>query len=135
MKCPKNIGSITADERRLKQVLLNLIRNAITFTPENGTISITVKKEDTFISLSVADTGPGIPKDDLDRIFEPFERVQSGGRGSGGAGLGLTLVRNIVDLHHGTIKIESEEGKGTDVIVTIPIVQEIDNQDTADAAE
>lgn len=120
MSCAKNIGTIYADERRLKQSLLNLISNAITHTPEKGAITIAAKKEDDHIRLSVADNGQGIPEEDHRRIFEPFER-SGGGRARSGAGLGLSLVKNITELHEGTITLESEEGKGTTVSLSIPL--------------
>lgn len=114
LSCPENIGSIQADERRLKQALLNLIRNAINFTPEGGKINIIAAQKGDRIEISIEDTGVGIAKDNLERIFQPFERT-----GNDGAGLGLTLVKNIVELHGGTVAIESEEGKGTKAIVRI----------------
>lgn len=123
LSCAKNIGSIEADERRIKQVLLNLIRNAITFTPENGAITIKAKREDDHIVISVTDTGPGIPEKDQARIFQPFERMTTGGPGRGGAGLGLTLVKNIIELHHGTVALHSVEGKGTTFTLTLPLAQ------------
>lgn len=121
LKCPPNIGSIIADERRLKQVLLNLMRNAITFTPEKGSITLKASRTKDLIAISVIDTGPGIPKDEQTRIFEPFERMHGAGQGGGGAGLGLTLVKNIVELHEGTVELESLEGKGTTVTIKLPL--------------
>lgn len=121
LECPKNIGSIEADERRLKQVLLNLMRNAIAFTPEKGTIILTARRSSGHVEFSVSDTGPGIPKEDQARIFEPFARVQGGGQGRGGAGLGLTLVKNIVEMHDGTVTLESAEGKGSTFTISLPL--------------
>ena len=130
LDCPANIGTIVADERRLKQVLLNLIRNAITYTPEGGKVAISAKRDahgiEKGIEISVSDTGPGIPSADQLRIFEPFERGlgegrQSTGAARTGAGLGLTLVKNIIELHGGTIRLESAEGKGTSVIIRLPL--------------
>lgn len=120
MNCAKNIGTIYADERRLKQCLLNLISNAITHTDENGEITIAAKKEGEYLRISVSDNGQGIPAGDHKRIFEPFER-STNGRTRSGAGLGLSLVKNITELHHGTITLESEEGKGTTVSLIIPV--------------
>lgn len=117
MDCPAAIGTVTADESRLKQVLLHLIRNAIAFTPAGGTITVAARRDGDFVRLSVADTGAGIAAADRERIFEPFERAQSAGRG---AGLGLTLVKNIVEMHKGHVTIDSAEGKGTVVTVTLP---------------
>ncbi len=121
LSCPDNIGSIHADERRLKQALLNLIRNAINFTPEGGKIDISAQKTGDRIEISITDTGVGIAKEDLERIFQPFERTATARHTTGyaGAGLGLTLVKNIVELHGGTIALTSEQTKGTTVRVTI----------------
>jgi PAS domain S-box-containing protein len=128
MLCPKNIGSIYADERRLKQVLLNIIRNAIDFTPHKGTIKMQVSRTGEGVKISVADNGIGIPENDQQRVFEPFERAhsnsietrQDGVSARGGAGLGLSLVRNIVELHGGHVTIASQEGKGTTVTLYLP---------------
>lgn len=121
LSCPQNIGLVSADERRLKQALLNLIRNAINFTPENGQIIISAKKIRDSIEIAITDTGVGISAEDLSRIFTPFNRGQQPGQHSG-AGLGLTLVKNIVELHGGTIAIESESNKGTTAHVVLPAV-------------
>ena len=127
LDCDENIGPLLADERRIKQILLNLIRNAINFTPENGTIGIIAQPENDFIKFTITDSGIGISEGDLERIFEPFERAVHEHRAdmspqalSRGAGLGLTLVRNIVDLHGGELNITSKEGQGTSVSFTIP---------------
>jgi signal transduction histidine kinase len=128
--CPEDIGAVLADERRLKQVLLNLIRNAITFTPPGGVITLRARRLKTEsggqIALAVEDTGLGMNAEDLARVFEPFERAHpgiAGGHAPGhqrGAGLGLTLVRNIVQLHEGAVTLDSAPGKGTQVKITLP---------------
>ncbi len=125
VNCPRNIGTIHADERRLKQVLLNLIRNAITFTPQGGKISLSASRTGGEVRIIVSDTGSGISKEDQQRIFQPFERVQNtvrqdGVSARGGAGLGLSLVKNIIELHGGRISLESETGEGTSVILRLP---------------
>lgn len=124
LDCPADIGAVTVDERRLKQVLLNLIRNAIAFTPPGGKIVIAARRDNDNVAISVTDTGPGIPAADQERVFEPFTRAQSeqapGAAGRGGAGLGLTLVKNIVEMHGGHVRLESAEGKGTAITVTLP---------------
>jgi signal transduction histidine kinase len=115
-----DVGMITGDARRLKQVLINLIRNAISFTPEGGAITLGAQKDgEDGIMIHVTDTGPGIPEEDRDRLFEPFERG-SGSDAGRGAGLGLTLVRNIITLHGGTVRLNSEIGKGTQVVLALP---------------
>lgn len=119
LSCPDNIGSISADAPRLKQALMNLIRNAINFNPEGGKINISAAKNGDGVEISIVDTGIGIAEHDLKRIFEPFVRAPAGrtGTGNAGAGLGLALVKNIVELHGGHIEIESRENEGTSVRV------------------
>lgn len=116
-------GSIQTDARRLKQVLLNLMRNAINFTPEGGKIILSAQRTPEGIRFSVRDSGAGIPEDEQKNLFQPFERAPSGQahiRGSRGAGLGLSLVKTIVELQGGTVKMESKPGSGTTVSVTLP---------------
>jgi signal transduction histidine kinase len=124
LNCPKNIGKITADERRLQQAIINLIRNAINFTPPGGRIEMSASRKKDGLSISVSDTGIGISKEDSARIFEPFERAQSGSSQARlsrqGAGLGLSLVKNIVALHGGEVTLESSPGKGTTVNLFLP---------------
>ena len=126
LKCAKNIGGILADERRLQQVIINLVRNSIAFTPSGGEITITGKRTKEGMKISVSDTGIGITEKDRMRIFEPFERAQVGSQdvrlSRSGAGLGLSLVKNITALHGGTIELESEPGKGTTVTVFLPFI-------------
>jgi len=124
LKCPKNIGKITADERRLQQAIINLVRNSITFTSTGGTIELGASRKKEGLLIEVTDTGIGISDEDKARIFEPFERAQSGSSqarlSKPGAGLGLSLVRNIIALHGGEVKLESEPGKGTTVSLFLP---------------
>jgi signal transduction histidine kinase len=138
--------TIIADERKLKQIIYNLVSNAIKFTPEGGSVSISAQMSEHgilsayvkraanasysqshvqtthYIQITIADTGIGIKNDDLDRIFNPFEQVDgSSSRTYQGTGLGLSLTRNLVELHGGTIWAESEgEGKGTSFSFVIP---------------
>ena len=106
---------ILADRQRLVQVLLNLIRNAITSTPQGGIVSITVERADAdYLALVVADTGIGIPNDDLERVFERFYRTDtSRARTTGGFGLGLAIVRALVNAMGGSITVESKVGEGS----------------------
>jgi len=124
LKCAKNIGNITADKKRLKQAIINIIRNAINFTPENGKIILSAKKQKNGIEITIQDTGVGIRKEDKARIFEPFERAQSGDSKNkitkSGAGLGLALVKNIITLHGGQVNLDSEPGQGTSVTIFLP---------------
>ena len=126
VKCPKNIGMLNADEKRLKQALVNLIRNSITFTAAGGEILLKASRKKEGIEISVHDNGIGITAEDRSRIFEPFERAQSGAANAkltrSGAGLGLSLVKNIITLHGGQVNLESEPGEGTKVTLFIPFL-------------
>jgi len=106
---------ILADRQRLVQVLLNLVRNAITYTPQGGIVSITMERADAnYLALVVADTGIGIPNDDMERVFERFYRSDiSRARTSGGFGLGLAIVRDLVNAMGGSITVESKVGEGS----------------------
>ncbi|MBO8156453.1 MAG: PAS domain-containing protein [Bacillaceae bacterium] len=102
------------DSSRIKQVLLNLLTNAISYTPEKGTVTVDAEENQEELVLMVKDTGIGIPEEDLPRIFERFYRVDKArSRNSGGTGLGLAIVKHIVEAHHGRIEVNSEINKGT----------------------
>jgi signal transduction histidine kinase len=119
--CAQDIGWITADEKRLKQVIFNLLTNAIRFTPADGTISLNADRESDFLILSVADTGDGIPQADQDRIFGSFQRSDTDITGHDGAGLGLTLVKRFIELHNGQVTLDSIPQKGTVVTCRLPL--------------
>jgi PAS domain S-box-containing protein len=117
---------VPADERRIKQVLFNLVSNALKFTPEGGSVEIALRTRENSLAASVTDTGIGIPRGELERIFDAFYQIR--GRPSitkaPGSGLGLSLARQIVELHGGRIWAESEgEGKGTCITFTLPLVR------------
>jgi signal transduction histidine kinase len=115
---------ILGDLNRLQQVLYNVIDNAIKYSYDHGTIHIRLIQQDNQAELTIRDHGIGIPKQDLDRIGERFYRTdKSRSRKTGGTGLGLSIVKEIVNLHDGTMDIQSEEGKGTTVILTFPLVE------------
>ena len=124
LTCAKNIGILKADEKRLKQALINVIRNAISFTSSGKSIELKAAKTDKGINFTIKDNGIGMDKDDRKRIFEPFEHAKNGIAKSrsqqNGAGLGLSLVKKIVNLHDGTVNLESEKDKGTTVTLFIP---------------
>jgi len=111
-----------ADETKLKQVLLNLVSNAIKFTPAGGRVSVRAEaRPEGGLALTVADSGIGIAMDDLDRIFQPFVQVDSSlARRHAGTGLGLPLARSFIELHGGTVEIASRPGSGTRVSVRLP---------------
>ena len=112
---------ITADQESMSQVWINLIHNSIKFTPSSGTISIKLKEYETLVEVRIRDTGIGISEEQKQHIFERFYKADSSrNRAYGGSGLGLAIVQKVLDLHRGEIKVESEEGNGTEFIVCIP---------------
>lgn len=120
-----------ADEDRLRQILINLLSNGINYTPEGGKVSVHVEHlagdsdavESDRVRFTIADTGIGIPKKDIPRIFERFYRVDKArSRISGGTGLGLSIVKHLVELHKGTIRVESEIGVGSQFIIEMPLI-------------
>jgi len=118
------IGSFTADERRLRQVLFNLLSNAIGFSPAGETVTLTAERCPDAVLFSVSDHGPGIPPDAKDKVFEWFESDPRGSQHRG-PGLGLTLVRSFVELHGGTVSIDSTLGQGTTVTCAFPVAHEL----------
>lgn len=117
----EDIPEINGDKDRIEQVFINIISNAIKYTPEGGSIHVRAGVKEKNVEVRIADTGMGIPKDDLPRLFERFYRVDKArSRMMGGTGLGLSIARNIIEAHKGTITIESQYGKGTDVILNFP---------------
>ena len=112
---------ICGDEDLLNEVLINLIHNAIKFTPENGYIGIHLSGNENEIEIKISDTGIGIAQQDQLRIFERFYKAdKSRDRSLGGNGLGLSIVKKIIDMHGGKIKVESEIGRGTEFTVSLP---------------
>lgn len=123
---------VEADEDRLGQILLNLLQNGINYTPEGGSVRVAAEVveggesegEEERVRITVSDTGIGIPKKDLPRIFERFYRVDKArSRSSGGTGLGLSIVKHLADLHHGSIRVESIVGVGSKFILELPLIQ------------
>jgi signal transduction histidine kinase len=114
---------ITADERRVRQIVFNLLSNAIKFTPSDGRVDVSAHLEDGQVEIAVADTGPGIPAADLEKIFEEFEQAGDGKQAEEGTGLGLPLSRKLVELHGGRLWVESEPGRGSTFRFTLPITK------------
>jgi two-component system cell cycle sensor histidine kinase PleC len=114
---------LNGDKRALKQVLLNLLTNAVKFTPKGGVVTLTVKRKDTNVLFSISDTGIGIPEDDLENLGRPFTQVENQfSKSHGGSGLGLAISRSLIELHGGTLAIESREGEGTTVSFALPML-------------
>ena len=113
---------VYADKAKVKQVLFNLLSNATWFTPDGGKIKIEAVRKDDWCQVSVIDSGTGIKKEDQERIFEPFCQLDNPPtREKGGTGLGLMLVKQILEMHGGRIWVESEYGKGSRFIFTLPL--------------
>ncbi|MEM9772663.1 MAG: PAS domain S-box protein, partial [Cyanobacteria bacterium P01_D01_bin.73] len=151
---PPHLPYLMVDERRIRQVLLNLLNNAVKFTPEGGTINLTVTRRSTlnidavttsysqsspalppptpleeckgdqsYLHIAITDTGIGISPENITRLFKPFIQIDSAlNRQYNGTGLGLALVKRIVELHGGQVKVVSEEGKGSSFIISLPCV-------------
>ncbi len=114
--------SLNADRRAMKQILLNLLSNAVKFTEPGGKILVRARKTSCAVTLTIEDTGIGIPKALLNRIGQPFEQVQNQfSKSTGGSGLGLAISRSLAELHGGAMKVRSIEGMGTIVSVRVPI--------------
>lgn len=114
---------ITLDEDRIEQVLTNLIDNAIRHTPQDGSVTVSLSQELSYLKVQVADTGEGISKEDLPFVFERFYKADKARtrHKKGGTGLGLAIAKNIVEAHHGNIRVESELGKGTTFTFYLPL--------------
>ena len=115
------LGDIDADQRKLRQVLLNLLANAVKFTPDGGHVSVRAMRENGEVSISVSDTGSGIAAADMERIFKEFGQTASA-RGHEGTGLGLALAKRIIELHGGKIGVESRLGEGSTFAITLPLI-------------
>ncbi len=120
--CPEDLPRVLVDRGRMEQVLVNLIHNAIKFTPPGGSIQVRAWAQDKDVVLAIADTGTGIADEDLQRIFERFYKADRA-RSGGGTGLGLSIARHLVESHGGRIWAESEVGKGSTFFIAIPTAQ------------
>jgi len=121
---PDELPAVNIDYHRINQVLRNLLENAIAHTSQGGTITVTAGQRDSWVEVTVTDTGEGIPAEDLPNIFERFYRVdKSRTRATGGSGLGLTITKRLVEAHGGRIEAHSELGKGSRFTFTLPVLE------------
>jgi len=120
IEAARDIGSFVADERRVRQILFNLLANAVSFSPPGGTVTFRATRRADALVFSVTDQGPGIPPEVLEKVFDWFE-THSLGSHHRGTGIGLSLVRSFVELHGGTVDISSVVGQGTTVTCTFPV--------------
>ncbi len=118
LECPDGIGTIRADGRRLKQALFNIISNAQKFTPAGGTVQLDARRDGDALVISVTDSGVGIAARDQERVFGKFERGRN--QRDTGAGLGLSLVKSLIEMHGGQIELASEIDRGTIVTIRLP---------------
>jgi signal transduction histidine kinase len=130
LRAPGDIGSFVADERRIRQILFNLLSNAVGFSPPGETVVLAAERTPDEVAFTVSDHGPGISNEIKDKVFDWFE-TDTHGTHHRGVGLGLSIVRSFVELHHGTVRIDSVPGQGTTVVCTFPLAAET----AQDAAE
>ena len=123
LNLPPDIPQLRGNSIRLRQMLDNLVGNAIKYTPEGGDITIESELQSEQVILRISDNGPGIPAADQPHVFEKFYRATNVPKGVGGSGLGLAIVKSIVDSHHGRIWVESLLGKGTTFTIVLPLYQ------------
>jgi signal transduction histidine kinase len=122
LQVDERLGEIVADERKVRQVLLNLLSNAVKFTPDGGHIDVQAALVDGKVQVSVKDTGIGIAPQDQEAIFEEFRQVgEDASHKREGTGLGLTLARKFVELHGGRMRVQSDLGKGSTFMFSLPL--------------
>jgi signal transduction histidine kinase len=129
----ERVGTIRADERKVKQVLLNLLSNALKFTPEGGRIDVRAAVSEGMVAVSVADTGVGIAPEDQEAVFEEFRQVGTADKKVEGTGLGLALSRKFIELHGGRIWVKSQVGTGSTFTFTVPVRREPSDRGGADS--
>jgi cell cycle sensor histidine kinase DivJ len=121
-RLPKGLGDVTADGRALRQIVINLVGNAIKFTDAGGAVTIDAIRSGDEVTISISDTGIGIAAEKMALLGRPFAQVQNDlNRNYEGSGLGLSLVKGLTALHGGSFRIESRPGEGTVVMVTLPV--------------
>ena len=117
----ERLGMMRADERKVKQVLLNLLSNALKFTPEGGRVDVRAETQGEMAEIAVTDTGVGIAPEDQGAVFEEFRQVGTAAKKVEGTGLGLALSRKFIELHGGKISVKSEPGVGSTFTFTLPL--------------
>jgi signal transduction histidine kinase len=123
-----NLPKASFDRNKIIQVLTNLVSNAIKFTPKHGRVSVTARCRSEELVIRISDTGMGIPKEALPKMFERFYRVNRPGEQIQGTGLGLAIVKKIVMMHNGRIEVESEVGRGTTITVFLPLTTKAEKE-------
>ena len=124
------MDKVCGDQLKLRQLLVNLLTNAIRYTSAGGKVNLTVKNVEAGVEIAVADTGIGIPAEDIPRIFDRFYRADKArSRQYGGSGLGLSIVKSIVNSHEGTIKVDSVVGEGSVFKVILPAVKDLSEEE------
>jgi len=121
IEVPSSLPSVWADKTRLEQVIMNILTNAFKFTPQGGTVALRGKEKDETLMVEVQDTGPGIAKENWQRVFEAYYRVESDRQHRTGLGLGLALCKIIIEAHNGEIWVESKEGIGSTFGFSLPL--------------
>jgi signal transduction histidine kinase len=124
MNVPEEMINVLGNEMHLGQIVVNLIENALKFTPDSGWISLDVEHSPDQVTLTVSDSGIGIPSEDLPHLFERFHRGRNASEYPGN-GLGLAIVKAIVKAHQGDVAVHSEPGHGTVISVSLPAVQQL----------
>jgi two-component system, OmpR family, phosphate regulon sensor histidine kinase PhoR len=123
---PEKLPLIKADKDRLAQIFVNILDNAVKFTPENGKVRIESKEAEGYTVLTVSDTGIGVPKEEIERLGERFYRVdRNRSRELGGTGLGLSIVKHLMIAHGGKMEIASQLGLGTKVSLFFPVAKKL----------
>lgn len=112
---------VAADYSRFREIVINLLSNAVKYNNPHGRVVLSYEKQDKNLRFSVADNGPGIAKDKIELLFEPFNRLGAETSTIEGSGIGLTITKRLVGLMHGTIEVESEFGKGTTIVICLPL--------------
>jgi signal transduction histidine kinase len=120
---PSSLPEVIGDKRRINQIVLNPLQNAINFTPEGGSVILRAKEEGSFLTVEIEDNGPEIPQEEVGRLFDPYFRGATH-EGIPGVGLGFSLVKGMVELHQGKVDVKSELGKGSVFPFSLPMKKE-----------